>query len=88
MNFLKLLLSTLFTLLIITNAHSADLKKKITDKISSSKNGKINQISNQISESIASFARDNFDSMKYLDFSIDARAVSYTHLTLPTILLV
>ena len=73
MNYSKLLFSTLSALLIATSTYSADIKKKTTDKISSFKDGKINQISSQISESISSFAKDHFDSMKYLDFSIDVR---------------
>ena len=59
----------ILSLLIATNVGSQDLKKKATDKIE----GKITQISNQISESISSFAQENFDSMKYLDFSIEAQ---------------
>ncbi len=73
MNYSKLFFSIISAILIATSTNSADIKKKTTDKISSFKDGKINQISSQISESISSFAKDHFDSMKYLDFSIDAR---------------
>ena len=69
MKLLRYLLPATLSLLIATNVGSQDLKKKATDKIE----GKITQISNQISESISSFAQENFDSMKYLDFSIEAQ---------------
>ncbi|MDB0053756.1 inverse autotransporter beta domain-containing protein [Candidatus Pelagibacter sp.] len=59
--------------MIVTNVGSQDLKDKATDKVSAFKEGKINQISNQISESISSFAQEYFKSMKYLDFSIEAQ---------------
>jgi adhesin/invasin len=69
MKLLRCILPATLSLLIATNVGSQDLKKKATDKIE----GKITQISNQISESISSFAQENFDSMKYLDFSIEAQ---------------
>ena len=69
MKLLCYILPATLSLLIATNVGSQDLKKKATDKIE----GKITQISNQISESISSFAQENFDSMKYLDFSIEAQ---------------
>ena len=69
MKLLRYILPLTLSLLIATNVGSQDLKKKATDKIE----GKITEISNQISESISSFAQENFDSMKYLDFSIEAQ---------------
>ena len=69
MKLLRYILPATLSLLIATNVGSQDLKKKATDKIES----KITEISNQISESISSFAQENFDSMKYLDFSIEAQ---------------
>ena len=73
MKYTKLLSSILLTLLISASANSVEIKKKTTDKISAFKEGKINQISSQISESISSFAQEYFESMKYLDFSIDSQ---------------
>ena len=69
MKLLRYIIPATLSLLIATNVGSQDLKKKATDKIE----GKITEISNQISESISSFAQENFDSMKYLDFSIEAQ---------------
>ena len=69
MKLLRYIIPATLSLLIATNVGSQDLKKKATDKIES----KITEISNQISESISSFAQENFDSMKYLDFSIEAQ---------------
>ena len=69
MKILRYILTATLSLLIATNVGSQDLKKKATDKIES----KITEISNQISESISSFAQENFDSIKYLDFSIEAQ---------------
>ena len=69
MKLLRYILPLTLSLLIATSVGSQDLKKKATDKIE----GKITEISNQISESISSFAQENFDSMKYLDFSIEAQ---------------
>jgi len=60
-------------LLIATSAGSADLKTKTTDKLSSFKDGKINALSNKISENISSFAQEHLESMKYLDFNINAQ---------------
>ncbi len=59
------------SLLISTNVGALDAKDKLTDKISAFKDGTINAFSGQLSESISSFAQENFESMKYLDFSLD-----------------
>ena len=71
MKTLRYILPIILSLLIVTSANSADLKAKATDKLSTLKDTKINGFSKKVSESISSFAKDNFDSMKYLDFSID-----------------
>jgi adhesin/invasin len=73
MKFLHYLLPATFSLLIATSAGSADLKAKATDKLSSFKDGKINALSNQISENLSSFAQEHFENMKYLDFNINAQ---------------
>ena len=56
MKALKFILPVTASLLIATNVVALDVKDKLTDKISAFKEGKINQISSQISESISSFA--------------------------------
>jgi hypothetical protein len=73
MKFLQYLLPATLSLLIATNVSSQDLKAKATDKISAFKDGKINALSNKISEDISSFAQEYFESMKYLDFNINAQ---------------
>ena len=73
MKFLHYLLPATFSILIATSAGSADLKAKATDKLSSFKDGKINALSNQISENLSSFAQEHFENMKYLDFNINAQ---------------
>ena len=73
MKILQYLLPATFSLLVATNVSSEDLMNKAKNKISSFKDGKINALSNQVSESISSFANEHFESMKYLDFSIDAQ---------------
>ena len=73
MKFLQYLLTATLSLLIATNVSSQDLKAKATDKISAFKDGKINALSNKISEDISSFAQEYFESMKYLDFNINAQ---------------
>ena len=73
MKFLRYLIPATLSLLIATNVGSQGLKKKVTDKISAFKDGKINTLSNQISKSISSFAEEHFENMKYLDFNIDAQ---------------
>jgi len=73
MKILKHILPVAIGLLIATSAGSVDLKTKATDKLSSFKDGKINALSNKISEDISSFAQEHFESMKYLDFDIQVR---------------
>ena len=73
MKLLSYILLATLSLLIATSVGSQDLKVKTTNKASSFVESKINSLSNQISESISSFAQENFDSMKYLDFSIEAQ---------------
>ena len=73
MKILQYLLPATLSLLIATNVSSQDLKAKATDKISAFKDGKINALSNKISEDISSFAQEYFESMKYLDFNINAQ---------------
>ena len=73
MKILQYLLPAIISLLIATNVSSQDLKAKATDKISAFKDGKINALSNKISEDISSFAQEYFESMKYLDFNINAQ---------------
>jgi len=72
MNILRYILPVILSLLIATSVHSVDLEAKATEKLSALKDRKINGFSNKVSESIASFAKNNFNSLKYLDFSIDA----------------
>ena len=76
MNILRYILPVILSLLIATSVHSVDLEAKATEKLSALKDRKINGFSNKVSESIASFAKNNFDSLKYLDFSIDAEEYS------------
>ena len=71
MKILRYFLPATLGLLIATNAGSQD--QNVKDKILSLKDSKINALSNQISESISSFAKDHFENMKYLDFSIDTQ---------------
>ena len=73
MKILRYLLPATLSLLIATNVGSQDLKAKATNKVTDKIESKVNQVSNQISESISSFAQEYFDSMKYLDFSIEAQ---------------
>ena len=69
------LLPATLSLLIVTNVFSQDLNLKANakSKILDFKSGKINALSNQISESITSFTEEYFKNMKYLDFNINAR---------------
>jgi len=76
MNILRYILPVILSLLITTSVHSVDLEAKATEKLSALKDRKINGFSNKVSESIASFAKNNFNSLKYLDFSIDAEEYS------------
>ena len=56
-----------FSLFFLTSSATADVLKK---KATSLKDSKISAISSQISESISSYARNNFERMKYLEFEI------------------
>ena len=76
MNILRYILPVILSLLIATSVHAVDLEAKATEKLSALKDRKINGFSNKVSESIASFAKNNFNSLKYLDFSIDAEEYS------------
>ena len=71
MKILRYFLPATLSLLISTNVGALDAKDKLTDKISAFKDGTMNAFSGQLSESISSFAQENFESMKYLDFSLD-----------------
>ena len=77
MKILQYLLPATLSLLIATNVGSQDLnldlRKKVSDKISAFKEGKINAYAGQLSEGISSFAEEHFESMKYLDFNINAQ---------------
>ena len=71
MKALKFILPVTASLLITTNVVALDVKDKLSDKISAFKDGSMSAFSGQLSESISSFAQENFESMKYLDFSLD-----------------
>ena len=71
MKVLYYILPAILSLLISTNVGALDAKNKLTDKISAFKDETMNAFSGQLSESISSFAQENFESMKYLDFSLD-----------------
>ena len=77
MKILQYLLPVTLSLLIATNVGSQDLNlnlgKKVSDKISAFKEGKINAYAGQLSEDISSFALEHFENMKYLDFNINAQ---------------
>ena len=75
MKILRYLIPATLSLLIATNVGSQDLDlgKKVSDKISAFKEGKINAYDSQLSEGISSFAEDHFENMKYLDFNINAQ---------------
>ena len=77
MKILQYILPVTLTLLIATNVSSQDLNldlgKKVSDKISAFKQGKINAYAGQLSEDISSFALEHFENMKYLDFNINAQ---------------
>ena len=77
MKILQYILPVTLTLLIATNVSSQDLNldlgKKVSDKISAFKEGKINAYAGQLSEDISSFALEHFENMKYLDFNINAQ---------------
>jgi adhesin/invasin len=69
----KYIISVVLSLLIATNVGSQDLKETASGKITAFTDSQINAFSNQISENIASFAKDHFENMKYLDFTIDTQ---------------
>ncbi|MDC0235986.1 inverse autotransporter beta domain-containing protein [Candidatus Pelagibacter sp.] len=77
MKYLKYLLPATLSLLIATNVGSQDLnldlKGKAKGKISSFKEAKINAYTQQFTDSINSFIKNNFENNKYLDFSIDTQ---------------
>ena len=77
MKILQYLLPVTLTLLIATNVSSQDLNldlgKKLSDKISTFKQGKINAYAGQLSKDISSYAEEHFENMKYLDFNINAQ---------------
>ncbi|MDA9838600.1 inverse autotransporter beta domain-containing protein [Candidatus Pelagibacter sp.] len=75
MKFLKYLLPATLSLLIATNVGSQDLdlKGKAKGKISAFKDAKMNAYTQQFTDSINSFIKNNFESNKYLDFSIDTQ---------------
>ena len=75
MKFLKYLLPATLSLLIATNVGSQvlDLKGKAKGKISSFKDAKIHAYTQQFTDSINSFIKNNFENNKYLDFSIDTQ---------------
>jgi adhesin/invasin len=77
MKFLRYLLPATLSLLIATNVGSQDLnldlKGKAKGKISSFKDAKINAYTQQFTDSINSFIKNNFENNKYLDFSIDTQ---------------
>ena len=68
----KLLSTVIFTIIFVTAAISDSAledkaKKKLTNKLDQG----VGAFSNKVSENIASFAKNNFNSLKYLDFSVD-----------------
>ena len=77
MKFLRYILPATLSLLIATNVGSQDLnldfKGKAKGKISSFKDAKINAYTQQFTDSINSFVKNNFENNKYLDFSIDTQ---------------
>jgi adhesin/invasin len=77
MKFLRYLLPATLSLLIATNVGSQglnlDLKGKAKGKISSFKDAKIHAYTQQFTDSINSFIKNNFKSNKYLDFSVNTQ---------------
>ena len=70
----KLLLTLALSTLLTTAAISdSSLKDKAKNNLTNKLNQGASALSNKISENISSFAKDNFDSMKYLDFEIKAQ---------------
>ena len=77
MKILRYLIPATLSLLIATNVGSQDLnldlKGKAKGKISSFKDAKINAYTQQFTDSINSFIKNNFENNKYLDFSINTQ---------------
>jgi adhesin/invasin len=77
MKFLRYILPATLSLLIATNVGSQDLnldlKGKAKGKISLFKDAKIHAYTQQFTDNINSFIKNNFESNKYLDFSIDTQ---------------
>jgi adhesin/invasin len=77
MKILRYLLPATLSLLIATNVGSQglnlDLKGKAKGKISSFKDAKIHAYTQQFTDSINSFIKNNFESNKYLDFSVNTQ---------------
>ena len=77
MKFLRYLIPATLSLLIATNVSSQDLnldlKGKAKDKISAFKDVKINAYTQRFTDSINSFIKNNFESNKYLDFSVNTQ---------------
>ena len=74
---LRYLIPATLSLLIATNVGSQDLnldlKGKAKGKISAFKDAKMHAYTQQFTDSINSFIKNNFESNKYLDFSIDTQ---------------
>ena len=77
MKILRYLIPATLSLLIATNVGSQDLnldlKGKAKGKISAFKDAKMHAYTQQFTDSINSFIKNNFESNKYLDFSIDTQ---------------
>ena len=77
MKFLRYLLPATLSLLIATNVGSQDLnldlKGKAKGKISAFKDAKMNAYTLRFTDSINSFIKNNFESNKYLDFSVNTQ---------------
>ena len=74
MFFKSSLLSVVLCLTLVTAAISdSSLESKAKNKISSKIDQGVSTLSGKISENISSFAANNFEKMKYLDFEINAQ---------------
>ena len=70
----KLLLTLALSTLLATAAISdSSLKDKAKNNLTNKLNQGASALSNKISENISSFAEEHFESMKYLDFNINAQ---------------
>ena len=70
----KLLLTLVLSTLLATAAISdSSLKDKAKNNLTNKLNQGASALSNKISENISSFAEEHFESMKYLDFNINAQ---------------